>query len=121
MKNEQRQSDAHELLLEPLVRSNQLGNRLGRLRLVRDERVVVHELYNLGIAREQFILEVKDVGVRGEVANAFENRESKIRCWNLVGKTFADQTSEFGWVFERIDARHDAARAVTEQEHGRAA
>src|SRR5436309_3273458 len=36
MKNEQRQSDAHELFFEPLVRTNQLRNRLGRLRLVRE-------------------------------------------------------------------------------------
>src|SRR5207247_10861207 len=45
MKNEQRQSDAGELLLEPLVRTNQFGNCLGRLRLVRDELdpLIAHE------------------------------------------------------------------------------
>src|SRR5882762_1466958 len=70
MKNEQRQSDAHELLLEPLVRTNQLGNCLGRLRLVRDERIAVHGGHDLRITGEVLILETQDVSMRRNVTES---------------------------------------------------
>jgi len=38
-----------EVVKMPLVRTNQLGNRLGRLRLVRDERIDVHAGHDLRI------------------------------------------------------------------------
>src|SRR5437868_15370474 len=117
MEDEHGQSDEGKFLFKALVGANHFRQRLRRLRLVRDKRVVVHELYNLGIAGEQFILEVKDVGVWGEVANAFENRQGKIGRWNLVCKTLADPTSSLSWLFERIDAGHDATRPVTEPEY----
>src|SRR5438093_13470594 len=118
MENKDRQSDERKFLFKTLVGANHFWQRLCGLRLVRDERVVVHDLDDLGIAREEFVLEVKDMRVRGDVAQAFENGECKIGRRDLVSKTLADQTSEFSRVLQCIEARDDTARAVTEQKCG---
>src|SRR5262245_37431922 len=107
MENEHRQSDEWKFFFETLVGTNHLCERLCRLRLVCDERVVVHDLHNLGIAREEFVLEVKDVRMRGDVAQALENGECKIGCRDLVGKTLTDQTCEFLRLLQRVEARHN--------------
>ena len=94
MKNEQRQCDALELLLESLVRTHQLGNRLGRLRLVRDERVVVHGGHDLRVSGEVFVLETQDVGMRRHVTESLQHRQRKIWCRCLKSEALADQAGE---------------------------
>src|SRR5436309_2422038 len=118
MENEHRQSDERKFFFKTLVGANHFCQRLCGLRLVRDEGVVVHDLDNLGVAREEFVLEVEDMRMRRDVAQAFENGERKIGRRDLVSKTLADQTSEFSRVLQCIEARDDTARAVTEQKCG---
>ena len=118
MEDEHRQRHERKLLFEPLVGPNHLRQRLRRLRLVGDERIVVHGLHGFGIAREDFVLQVQDVGVRGHMAEAFEDREGKIWRRHFVGKALADQPRELRWMLERVDAGDDAACAVAEQKQG---
>src|SRR5258706_5699164 len=117
MNNEQRQSDARELLLEPLVRTNQFSNRLGRLRLVRDERIAVHGGHDLRIAREVLILETQHVGMGRNVTESLQHYERKIRRGCLKGEALADQAGERRLMIERIQAGKDPTRAMPEQGH----
>src|SRR5438067_4454990 len=59
-----------------------------------DQRIVVHGLHDAGIAREDLVLEMQDMRVRGEVAQSFEDGERKIGRGHLVRKTLADERSE---------------------------
>jgi len=61
---------------------------------------------------------VKDVGVRRKVAQPFENREREMGRGQLVGEAFADESSQFGLVIKCVEARDNAACAMTEQEKG---
>jgi hypothetical protein len=56
-----------KLFLEPLVGADHLRQGLRRLSLVGDERIVVHRLHDLGIAREVLVLEVQNVCVWRDV------------------------------------------------------
>ena len=109
-----------KLLLQPLVGADHLGHRLRRLRLVRDERIGVHRRHDLRIAREVLVLEVQHVRVRRDVAQPLEHREREVRRGHLEREALADQPRELRLVLERVQARDDAAGAVTEQEHRQA-
>jgi hypothetical protein len=61
---------------------------------MRDERVGVHLLDHLSIARKVLILQVQHMGVRGDVTETLEHREREIRSWHLIGEAFANQPSE---------------------------
>src|SRR5271169_5235070 len=113
MENKHRQSDERKVPLEPLVRADHRGYGACGLSLVGDERVVVHGLHHLGIAREVLVLEVQHVGVWCEVAYSLDDSECKVRSRHLEGETFANQSSEFGLVLEGVKTGHDTAGAVT--------
>ena len=61
---------------------------------------------------------MQDVRVRREVTQPSERRDRKIGRRDFVRKALADQSGELPWMIERVDARHDAAGAVSEHEHG---
>ena len=61
---------------------------------------------------------MQDVCVRREVTQPFEHRQRKIRRGNLVGEAFTNQSDNGSRVIQRVEARHDAASAVAEQDHG---
>ena len=54
--------------------------------------------------------------MRRKVAEPFENREGEIGRGQLMGEAFADQSSQFGLVIKRIEARDNPACAMTEEE-----
>jgi hypothetical protein len=98
----------------PPVGADQLGDRLRRLDLVSDQRVVVHRGDDVGIAGKALDRQLEHVGGWREVAQPLEDRERTPRY--LERETFADQARELGLVLERVDGGDDAG-AVTEQEH----
>ena len=82
---------------------------------MRDQRIVVHGLHDVGIAREHLVLEMQDVGVREDVAHPLEHGQREIRRGDLVSKALADEPVDLGLVLQRVNAGDDAARAVAEQ------
>ena len=58
--------------------------------------------------------------VRRDVAQPLEHGEREVRRRHLEREALADQAGELGLMLERVEARHDAAGAVTEQEHRQA-
>src|SRR5262245_17891209 len=116
MEDQHRQRDQRELLPEPLVGADHLRQRLRRLRLVGDQRILVHRLHDRRIARELLVFQMQDVRVRGEVAQTLENREREIGRRHFMREALADQSGEVGRVLERVNAGDDAAGAVAEHE-----
>ena len=82
---------------------------------VRDERVFVHCLHDLGIAREILVLEVQHVCVRRDMAQSLERGKSEGGRRHLEGEALADWCCQFRLMLERIEARHDTAGAVTQE------
>ena len=54
--------------------------------------------------------------MRRKVAQPFENREREIWRGQLVREAFADQSSQFALVIQRVQTRDNTACAMTEQE-----
>ena len=52
--------------------------------------------------------------MRREVAQSFENRKGKIGRGQLMRETFANQSSQFGLMVERVEARDNPSGAVPE-------
>ena len=73
-----------------------------------------------GIAREVLVLERQNVRMGRDVAEPLQHRECKIRRRHLEREALADQSGQFLLVIERIEARHHATGAMTEQEHRKA-
>ena len=73
MQNEHGQRDERKLLPQPVVRPCHLRRRARRLHFMGDQWVVVHRPHDVWITREVFVLELYDVRVRREVAEAFED------------------------------------------------
>ena len=107
-------------LLEPLVGADHFGQGLRRLRLVRDQRVGIHRGDHLRIAGEVLVLETQHVRVRRHVAQPLEHRQRKVRSGQSERETLADQAGELSLVLEGVEAGHDSAGAVAEQEYGKA-
>ncbi len=118
MQDQQWQPDQVELLLEPLIGSDHLGHGLRRLHLVRDERVLVQGLHPGGIPREVLVVELQHVSVRRHVREALERGEGEVRRRHAEREALADQPGELALMEQCVDARDDAAGAVTEEEHG---
>ena len=117
MQDQQWQCERREGLLQALVSANHFRDRLSRLRLVRDQRVGIHRSDDRGVAGEIFILQPQDVRMRRHVRQALEHGERKIRSRHLKGEAFADEAGEFALMFKSVEARDDAAGAVTEHEN----
>jgi hypothetical protein len=87
---------------------------LARLPFIRDEWICLEVLDDLWVAREELVLELQHTRVRDDVTYAFEGSQREVGHWKLEREAFADQSVDVGAVFERVDARDHAARAVSE-------
>src|SRR5216684_1966084 len=118
MKDQERQCNKGKLLFESLVGPNHRGHSLRWLSFMGNEWVVVHGLDNFGVARKSLVGEVKHMCVWRDMTQPFENCQGKIGRRQFVRETFADQPRQLSLMVESVEARDDAACAVTEHKNG---
>jgi hypothetical protein len=64
VQNQDGESDVGERLFESFVCAHQFRDGLRGLRFIGNQRIRIHGLDNLGIAREILVLQMQNVGVR---------------------------------------------------------
>jgi len=73
MQDEERERYARKLGSEPLVGADQLGDGLGGLIFIGDERILVHRFDDLGVARKVLVFQLQDPEMRRQVADALQD------------------------------------------------
>ena len=109
VENQDWQRDERKTLLDPFIGTDHCRHRLTRLSFLANERVVVQGLDHIGISREGLVLEMENVGMRCEVAYAFEDGKDKIGCGQLECETLIDQTSDLLLMLERVEAGNNTS------------
>ena len=100
--DQHRDGERGHVRLEPLGGLEQLGGRLGRLRLLGDERVVVHARHGVWIAGEVLVVQREDVHVRREMADAFERQLHQVGEPDVEREALAHQAGDLVLMLEHV-------------------
>src|SRR4051794_38594013 len=103
-------------LAQPVVGARQFRYRIRRLYLVCDEPVGIHRCDDCRVTGEVLIIQLENMGMRGEMAQPLKRGDSEVRGGHLIRKALTDQTAQLGLMFERIEAGDDATGAMPKHE-----